>query len=141
MLHYLMAGYNQKWYYFLNSLVTYVMLVLIYFETSFWSPSPSRLPLLIKFAYLPLCYYFLESLPLCQVLHYLLIILGVSAIRKTMPKGLTFCENYSLVSVVALYGTFFAENIRNQEIGISMFMTAKCADNAILFAPVRFVNY
>ena len=134
LFHYLYSTYNDKWFYFMNTAYTFFIFTIIYFESRLFMFKSKTVPNLMKVIYLPLCYYFLGETRVVMIVHYFMILIGVSQFRKNLPKGLTFGEMFTAFAVNAWYFCYFIEGIyRKKEIA---FMAGYNFHNAIIFAPV-----
>jgi hypothetical protein len=135
VFHYLYATYNDKWFYFSNALFAYIIFVLTYFETSVLAINENRFPRLLIIAYLPLFYVFVGELRIVIVAHYVLLLLGVSSIRRNLVRGLTFGENFVAFGINLWYFCYYIESVaRNHE---TSFLAGYNTHNALIFAPVR----
>ena len=81
VFHFLYASYNDKWFYFLDQLVVFIILLTSYFETSLISINPKTGPNILKASYLFVFFYFVREIRLAHYIHYLVLLFGASTIR------------------------------------------------------------
>ena len=95
-----------------NTLAVFLFGIIRYFEAGFFSLNISLY--VSNTAYLALCKYmylidvayaFLRDY--CGLAHFMILSLGVDLLRAYIPKGLTFAESLSFVTVIGNFSTFY----------------------------------
>jgi hypothetical protein len=95
-----------------NTLAVYLLGVIRYFEAGYFSLNLSSI--VSNTAYLALCkdnylidvaYTFLRDY--CGLAHFMILSVGVDLLRTYIPKGLTFAESLSFVSVIGNFSSFY----------------------------------
>ena len=96
-----------------NTLAVYLFGILRYFEAGFFSLNISLH--VSNIAYLALCKYMYLMIDVayylfrdyCGLAHFMILSLGVDLLRFYIPKGLTFAESLSFVTVIGNFSTFY----------------------------------
>ena len=71
------------------------------------------------------------------IIHYLIISHGVEVIRRYIPKGLTFAEAFSLMTLVAFYFGFYDTNLMLKYNERGLFLAGNISHHLVIFVPVK----
>ena len=122
-------------------IAVYILGVMRYFEAGYFSLNIRSL--LTNSVYLCLCkilfpnylaYVFLKDW--ISIVHFIFLSLGVDCLRTYIPKGLTFAESLSFLTVIGNFFSFFMESSKFQLNGTGKFLAGSNAHNIIIFSPV-----
>jgi hypothetical protein len=70
----------------------------------------------------------------------LLISYGIEYLRVYIPKGLTYAESFSLISLIAHYTCFYIESAILRYNQVDGFIVGSNSGNIVIFVPVSFIN-
>jgi hypothetical protein len=87
-----------------------------------------------KFLKYFVAYFFLNDW--IAIVHFITIAVGVDLIRTWIPKGLTFAEALSSMSIMMNFFAFFLESARFQMKSTGIFIAGNNAHNLLIFSPV-----
>jgi hypothetical protein len=73
-------------------------------------------------------------------IHYLLISYGIEYLRIYIPKGLTYAESFSLISLIAHYTCFYIESAILRYNKVDGFIAGSNSGSIVIFVPVSLFN-
>ena len=70
----------------------------------------------------------------------MLISYGIEYMRVYIPKGLTYAESFSLISLIAHYTCFYIESAILRYNKIDGFIAGSNSGSIVIFVPVSFLK-